>query len=189
MSGRATWKVNADSAEPLPGAHSQPTSEDWASTTQILALPVMHMPKVLLVDDDELIIERLKFPVVEAGYEVFTATNGAAALAALKQDFMSIVILDRSMPGMDGLALCRAIRQGTWQGYVYLMVLTAHDSDEDVVLGLDAGADDYLSKRVSDAQLIARLRTASRILSLEHSLKSAREDRRMLGANALQQVR
>jgi sigma-B regulation protein RsbU (phosphoserine phosphatase) len=137
---------------------------------------------VLLVDDDELMMERLKIPVFEAGYEVFTATSGDAALAALKQNFMSIVVLDRTMPGMDGLALCRAIRQITWQGYVYLMLLTAHDSEEDVVLGLDAGADDYLSKRVSDAQLMARLRTASRILSLEHSLKAlarnAREERR-----------
>jgi DNA-binding response OmpR family regulator len=189
MSQRATGKVYAHSSERLPGAHSQPTSEDSASTTQVLALPVMHMPKVLLVDDDELIMERLKFPVVEAGYEVFTVTSGAEALAALDQDFMSIVILDRSMPGMDGLALCRAIRQRSWQGYVYLIILTAHDSEEDVVLGLDAGADDYLSKRVSDAQLIARLRTASRILSLEHSLKSALEDRRLPDANALQRIR
>src|SRR5882672_932581 len=118
MSERATSKVSIDSAEPLPGAHSQPASDDWAEITQILALPVMHMPKVLLVDDDELVTERLKCTVVEAGYEVFTATNGAAALAALKQDFMSIVVLDRSMPGMDGLTLCRAIRQTHWQGYV-----------------------------------------------------------------------
>jgi len=172
MSERATSKVCVDSAEPLSGEQMQPASDDWAEITQILALPVMHMPKVLLVDDDELVTERLKCTVVEAGYEVFTATSGAAALAALKQDFMSIVVLDRSMPGMDGLALCRAIRQTHWQGYVYVMLLTAHDSEEDVVLGLNAGADDYLSKRVSDAQLLARLRTASRILSLEHSLKA-----------------
>ena len=156
------------------------THEDVGSTTQVLALAYMPTPKVLLVDDDELMMERLKIPIVEAGYEVLTATDGATALAALQRDFMSIVILDRNMPGMDGLALCRTIRQQTWPGYVYLMLLTAHDAEEDILLGLDAGADDYLSKRVSDAQLVARLSAATRVLSLEHSLKSALEDRRQM---------
>jgi diguanylate cyclase (GGDEF)-like protein len=93
---------------------------------------------------------------------------------------MSIVIVDRNMPGMDGLALCRAIRQRTWAGYVYLMVLTAHDAEEEVLLGLRAGADDYVSKRASEAQLIARLATATRILSLEYSLKIALADRKRM---------
>jgi diguanylate cyclase (GGDEF)-like protein len=167
-------------AHPPHAGHSHATAEDFGATTQVVALGVMPTPKVLLVDDDELMLERLKIPMLETGYEVRTATDGAAALAALKEDFMSIVILDRSMPGMDGLALCRAIRQQTWKGYVYLMLLTAHDSEEDVLLGLDAGADDYLSKRVSDAELIARLSTATRVLSLEHSLKTALEERRRM---------
>jgi two-component system, cell cycle response regulator len=154
--------------------------EDWETTTQILALPAMHMPSVLIVDDDELILARLKLLILEAGYEVFTAASGDAALAALQKKFMSIVVVDRNMPGMDGLALCRAIRQRTWTGYVYLMVLTAHDAEEEVLLGLRAGADDYVSKRASEAQLIARLATATRILTLEYSLKIALADRRRL---------
>ena len=162
------------------GAGSKATDEDWETTTQILALPAMHMPAVLLVDDDELILERLKLIVLEAGYEVFTASSGDAALAALQKNFMSIVIVDRDMPGMDGLALCKAVRQRTWTGYVYLMVLTAHDTEEEVLVGLRAGADDYVSKRVSEAQLIARLATATRILSLEYSLKIALADRRRM---------
>jgi two-component system, cell cycle response regulator len=162
------------------GAGSKATDEDWETTTQILALPAMHMPAVLLVDDDELILERLKLLVLEAGYEVSTASSGDAALAALQKNFMSIVIVDRDMPGMDGLALCKAVRQRTWTGYVYLMVLTAHDTEEEVLLGLRAGADDYVSKRVSEAQLIARLATATRILSLEYSLKIALADRRKM---------
>jgi diguanylate cyclase (GGDEF)-like protein len=165
---------------PESTGHSQATDADFAGTTQILALAIMQPPKVLLVDDDEIMLERLKIPMLETGYEVFTATDGAAALAALQREFMSIVILDRNMPGMDGLALCRAIRRQTWPGYVYLMLLTAHDAEEDVLLGLDAGADDYLSKGVSDAQLIARLSTATRVLKLEHSLKSALDERRRM---------
>jgi two-component system, cell cycle response regulator len=172
-SSKAALKA-ANSAGP------KPPDEDWETTTQILALPAMHMPKVLIVDDDELIVERLKLLVVDAGYEVFTAAGGDAALAALQKNFMSIVIVDRNMPGMDGLDLCRAIRQSTWAGYVYLMVLTAHDAEVEVLLGLRAGADDYVSKRASEAQLIARLATATRILSLEHSLKIALADRRRM---------
>lgn len=163
-----------------PTGHSHATIEDIGASTQVLALPMMNTPKVLLVDDDDILLQRLKIPIQETGYEVYTAKDGVVALAALKQEFMSIVILDRKMPGMDGLALCRAIRQQTWPGYVYILLLTAQDSEEDVLLGLEAGADDYLSKRVSDAQLIARLSAATRVLHLEHSLKGALEDRRRM---------
>jgi diguanylate cyclase (GGDEF)-like protein len=91
------------------------------------------------------------------------------------------VILDRNMPGMDGVELCRTIRMGKhYPGYVYIMLCTAHDSEEDILSGLDAGADDYLSKRASGTQLIARLSTARRIISLEHSLKAVIEERRRM---------
>jgi diguanylate cyclase (GGDEF)-like protein len=84
------------------------------------------------------------------------------------------------MPGMDGLALCQRIRATQYPGYVYIMLVTAHDSEEEILAGLDAGADDYLSKRVSGAHLIARLATARRILQLEHSLKQVIEERRRM---------
>jgi diguanylate cyclase (GGDEF)-like protein len=166
-------------AQPATG-DSLATTDDIGATSVVLDLPMMAPPKVLLVDDDEIMLERLKLPMVEAGYEVVTASDGAGALAALQTDFRSIVILDRNMPGMDGLELCRRIRGQAWPGYVYLMLLTAHDGEDDVLRGLKAGADDYLSKRVSDAQLVARLSTASRVLSLEHSLKSALDERRRM---------
>jgi diguanylate cyclase (GGDEF)-like protein len=79
---------------------------------------------------------------------------------------------------MDGLALCRAIRQQEWPGYVYILLLTIQDTEDDILGGLDAGADDYLSKRSSSAQLLARLRTAQRILTLEQSLKIALDEKR-----------
>ncbi len=79
-----------------------------------------------------------------------TASSGEQALAALQREFAPIVILDRNMPGMDGLELCRAIRDGThYPGYVYIMLCTAHDTEEEILAGLNAGADDYLSKRAS----------------------------------------
>lgn len=153
---------------------------NFEDTTQILPLSVAISPKVLLVDDDELMLEHLKILITAAGFEVLTAQGGEAALASLHKDFTPIVILDRNMPGMDGLALCRAIRQQTFAGYVYVILLTVHDSEDDILGGLDAGADDYLSKRASTAQLVARMRTARRILSLERALKGMIEERRRM---------
>jgi PleD family two-component response regulator len=87
------------------------------------------------------------------------------------------VILDINMPGMSGLDLCRAIRRQTYSGYVYVMLHTQKNADADILAGLEAGADDYVSKSTPKSQLIGRLRTARRVLSLEHSLKSALGER------------
>jgi len=129
--------------------------------------------KVLLVDDDEIVLDYLSLFVAAAGYDVVKATNGEAALASMQQDFAQIVILDISMPGMDGLALCRAIRRQTYSGYVYIVLHTSKDTDKDILEGLDAGADDYLCKGTSKAQIIRRLSAAQRILSYEHALKNS----------------
>jgi len=153
---------------------------DESVITQIQPALLAMAPRVLLVDDDEIMVERLKDLVTAAGFEVQTALNGEDALAALAERFAPIVILDRRMPGMDGLELCRKIRATQYPGYVYIMLVTAHDSEEEILAGLDAGADDYLSKRVSGTHVIARLATARRILQLEHSLKQVIEERRRM---------
>jgi DNA-binding response OmpR family regulator len=99
-------------------------------------------PMVLIVDDDELALARLKQLVVETGYAVQTTTSGAAALTSLDTSSASIVITDLHMPVMDGLDLCRRIRERTWPGYVYVMLLTIQDEEEHIQAGLVAGADD-----------------------------------------------
>ena len=138
-------------------------------------------PRVMLVDDDEIAIEHLTELITAAGYDVISAGSGAAALELLRRDFAPIVILDRNMPGMDGLELTRTIRDGAhYPGYVYIMLVTAHDSEDEILSGLNAGADDYLSKRASGTQLIARLSTARRILALEQSLRTVIEERRQM---------
>jgi DNA-binding response OmpR family regulator len=133
--------------------------------------------KVLLVDDDEMVLSYLSLLVASAGYNVVTVPNAEAALVSMQRDFAQIVILDVGLPGMDGLALCRAIRRQTYPGYVYLVLHTAKDTDEDILAGLDAGADDYLLKGTSKDQIMARLRTAQRILSHEHALMTSLERR------------
>lgn len=154
---------------------------DDSAITQIQPALGFIAPRVLVVDDDEIALEHMRDLVSAAGYEVVTATSGNSALEQLQREFAPIVILDRNMPGMDGLELCRVIRDGThYPGYVYIMLCTAHDTEEEILAGLAAGADDYLSKRASGTQLVARLATARRIIALEHSLKHVIEERRRM---------
>lgn len=156
-------------------------ADDESVITQIQPALVEVAPRVLIVDDDELFIEGLRELVEAAGFEVTTATSGEQALASLRLEFSPIVILDRNMPGMDGLELCRTIRDGThYPGYVYIMLCTSHDSEPEILAGLNSGADDYLSKRASGAQLVARLGCARRILTLETSLRQVIEERRRM---------
>ncbi len=155
-------------------------------STQTLRLDLPHAPRVLIVDDDPQVLERLEEMVAAEGYDVSTATSGAAALIALEEFPASIVITDLSMPAMNGMDLCRLIRERPSPGYVYIVLLTVKDDEKDILAGLDAGADDYLSKRTSAALFKARLRSARRILALEHSLTDALEKKRQLAmADAL----
>jgi two-component system cell cycle response regulator len=157
-------------------AHASENFDD----TQILKLDLPAPPIVLIVDDDDLVLARLRELLSAAGYDVHTATNGPAALEVLRTSSASVVVTDLNMPGMDGFELCRRIRMQVWPGYVYVVLLTARDQEKDILAGLDAGADDYVSKRSSTAQFIARLRTAKRVLTLEYSLKDALAKKRIL---------
>jgi diguanylate cyclase (GGDEF)-like protein len=178
-SGDAPLQSDRFGAEAIQDSTSQMES-DLGPTTQVMRIPFGAPPRVLLVDDDDLVLAKLQDLVAAAGFEVDTALSGAAALASLQANFAPVVIMDLKMPGMDGLAVCRTIRQESWPGYVYIVLLTAQDAEDDILAGLDAGADDYMSKRTSTAQLLARLRTGQRILALEQSLKDALAEKRRL---------
>jgi diguanylate cyclase (GGDEF)-like protein len=154
--------------------------DDTNETTQTLQLDLPAAPTVLLVDDDPLVLARLREVVAADGYVVHTADNGIEALSSLDRFSPSIVVSDLNMPEMNGLELCRRIRKRVSPGYIYIVLLTVRAEEDDVLAGLDAGADDYLSKRSSAAVFTARLRTAKRILALEHSLKDALAKKRQL---------
>ena len=134
--------------------------------------------KVLIVDRDPKFAQRLRSVVGEAGYPTVGACTATEALATIKSEGCQIVILDREMPEIDGLVLCAAIRAArVLPGYVYIILRSSQYSEKDVLVGLQAGADDYVSKQTPVAQLIARLTTAQRILALEHGLRTTLEER------------
>lgn len=132
--------------------------------------------RVLVVEDDPVTRKLLEKLLRKSGYEVHTASNGKDALAMFESDFFAITITDWMMPEMDGLQFCRALRGREEQLYVYIILLTARDSKDDIISGLEAGADDYLVKPIHPAELIARLNTANRILRLERSLRKRNEE-------------
>ena len=123
--------------------------------------------QVLVVDDDDLSVEVLRQTLAQAGYEVLVARSGREALDVLHTSSCRLVISDWMMPEMDGLQLCRELRNSDLPGYVYVILLTARDEAQDVVEALSAGADDFLTKPFEPAELRVRVRAGERILSLE----------------------
>ena len=135
---------------------------------------------VLVAEDDNVSRKILEKSLVEAGYEVACVENGRQALEKFEKKFFPIVLSDWMMPEMDGSQLCQALREKIWPGYIFIVLLTGKDAKEDVIAGLDAGADDYLTKPFNQAELIARLNTGRRFLELEQSLRQANEKIRVL---------
>lgn len=121
----------------------------------------------LLVDDDPMLLALLAAFLESRGYAVAQAADGQEALARLDQGHFNLVVTDRHMPRMDGLALCRAIRGRAADSYVYCIMLTASFDEQSLVAAMEAGVDDFLAKPLRPAELGARLRAAERVLALE----------------------
>ncbi len=137
------------------------------------------MMRILIADDDALSRTLLERTLQRAGYEVTAVDNGRSAAEHLcSQDGPRLALLDWVMPELDGPAVCRQVRQKREQPYVHMVLLTSKESKQDVVEGLESGADDYLVKPFDVEELKARLRTGLRILQLEDRLVEAREDMR-----------
>jgi diguanylate cyclase (GGDEF)-like protein len=135
------------------------------------ALPKGVEHRILVAEDDYVSRRTLEARLRGWGDEVVVAGDGQAAWEILQRDDApGLAILDWMMPRMDGLEVCRLVRGRTGRPYTYLVLLTARDRAADQVVGLEAGADDYLTKPVSTAELRARLQTGRRILRLQHEL-------------------
>lgn len=117
------------------------------------------MTKILLVDDERLLVKGLKRSLEADGYEVLAAYDGGEALLLLSKTAVDLVILDIMLPVMDGLEVCRRLRQSS---SIPVIMLTAKGDDVDKIVGLELGADDYLSKPFNTRELLARIKAIMR---------------------------
>ncbi|HXY24715.1 MAG TPA: diguanylate cyclase [Candidatus Acidoferrum sp.] len=132
--------------------------------------------RILVADDDVVSLRLLQKTMERAGYEVTAVADGRQAADELcKPEGPKLALLDWVMPELDGLGVCGEVRKRKEHSYVYMVLLTSKESKEDVVAGLGAGADDYLTKPFDPEELKARLRTGIRILELEDRLIEARD--------------
>ena len=132
--------------------------------------------KVLIAEDDSISRRMLEAFLVKWGYEVLVSTEGEEAWAILQRhDAPRLAVLDWMMPGRDGIDICRSLRQRKGREYIYILLLTARGRKEDIVEGLEAGADDYVTKPFDPFELRARLRAGRRIVELQEQLLQARE--------------
>lgn len=129
--------------------------------------------RILVVEDDPLSLAVLTAFLDREKYEYSVASNGQEALDKYGEEFFPIIITDWMMPEMDGLELCRLIRTMKINRYIYIIMVTGLDSKDDLVQGLEAGADDYIIKPIHHSELRVRLKNAIRILQLETRLKNS----------------
>ncbi len=128
----------------------------------------------ILIAEDDVIARRILHKMLEKlGHQVIACDNGLKAWEAIQSNAARLVILDWMMPEIDGLSLCRRLREEKLPEYVYVILLTSNDQKSDIVAGLSAGADDYMIKPYNPYELKARIRSGQRVLQLEDDLKSA----------------
>lgn len=137
----------------------------------------MSEVKILVVDDEPDILEILSYNLAKEGYEVVTATNGTEGLRKAKEETPQLIILDIMMPEMDGVEVCRLIRQDNKLDNSLIAFLTARDEDYSQIAALEVGGDDYITKPIKPRVLISRvkalLRRAGRLANDEEILLKA----------------
>jgi len=127
---------------------------------------------ILVVDDDRISALKLRSLLERLGHGVAVTRDGVEGWGQIGERAPGLVISDWMMPGMDGPELCRRIRARRAGAYIYVILLTSRDGQQDRVAGLEAGADDFLVKPLDPAELLARLNVARRILSMEEQLRA-----------------
>ncbi|MDO8755121.1 MAG: diguanylate cyclase, partial [Anaerolineales bacterium] len=136
--------------------------------------------KILIVEDEPIYRQMVKKYLHEAGYEIVEAEDGQSAWNLFQQEPFHLVITDWQMPGLNGPELIQNIRTSGQKTYTYIILLTAMDNKENVVLGLESGADEYLTKPFNSKELIARVASGMRILRLEEQLMQAHQQMEIL---------
>ncbi len=117
---------------------------------------------ILVVDDEVDILELIRYNLDKNGYHVLTATSGEEALKKLRNEPVDLLVLDLMLPGMDGLEVCRRLKSDPATNHILVVMLTAKTEETDVVIGLELGADDYITKPFSPRVLLARIKAMLR---------------------------
>ncbi|MEI6809670.1 MAG: HD domain-containing phosphohydrolase [bacterium] len=133
-------------------------------------------PVILCVDDEESNIELLEAILVLSGYQVVSASNGKAALHKIKSQSIDLVILDITMPGMDGIEVCRRTKADKQFSDIPIIMVTGLGSHHDRLRGIEVGVEDYLTKPFDTAELLARMRTLLKVKKLSDERRRAEED-------------
>ena len=118
---------------------------------------MVNKKTILVVEDDKSLLPLITYNIEKNGYRVKSATNGEDALLLLKEEIPSLAIFDWMIPAPSGLELCKIVRRKTETSDLPIILLTAKEEEDDRVKGLDCGADDYITKPFSNAELIARI--------------------------------
>lgn len=132
----------------------------------------MSSEKILVVDDEDHIVELISYNLINAGYSVVTADNGLDAVKIAKEENPNLILLDLMIPGLDGYDVCKAIRSDVSTKNISIIMLTAKGEELDKILGLELGADDYITKPFSIRELLARIKA---ILRRTKSLSDSEE--------------
>ncbi len=133
--------------------------------------------KILIVDDESFNVDYLEQELTDLGYETISATNGQEALEKVAAEAPDLILLDVMMPVIDGFMVCRLLKAEEATRLIPIVIMTALDAKADRITGIQAGADDFLTKPVDEAELVARIETA---LKLKHTV-----DRRLGEFSAL----
>lgn len=128
----------------------------------------MSEEKILIVDDEEHIRELIRFNLEQKGYKTISAENGLDALGLVRSDNPQLVLLDVMLPGMDGYDVCKEIRRDNSISSTPIIMITAKGEEFDKVLGLELGADDYITKPFSIRELVARVKAILRRTTVKH---------------------
>jgi len=127
--------------------------------------------KVLIADDDVVFLRMLNALLLKWGYDVVSCSNGSEVWQILQgENAPRLVILDWMMPGLNGVEICRKVREMRKAPYTYIILLTAKDNKKDIIEGMESGADDYVIKPFHAEELKVRLRAGSRIIDLQEEL-------------------
>jgi two-component system, OmpR family, alkaline phosphatase synthesis response regulator PhoP len=122
----------------------------------------MSEEKILVVDDEDHIVELISYNLTSSGYKVITANNGLDAVRLAKEENPKLMLLDLMIPGLDGFDVCKAIRNDSETKDISVIMLTAKGEELDKILGLELGADDYMTKPFSIRELLARIKAVLR---------------------------